>query len=185
MIDRQHMWTTNGPSAQSREAATRRALLGAAVGALAGAAVLATPTRASAGVSPQGADGVRRVADRAMDRFDHGWRTGEWDPFLAMLTPRFSFWFPEGEWRGRHEGEAGRRAVEAWARFHGDNGNRVHGRRRTVTTMGHRVLYEYDSRGASPSTAGYLNWETIILGVTGERISAFHEYWGNIPPTGE
>ncbi|WP_157549593.1 nuclear transport factor 2 family protein [Nonomuraea candida] len=109
---------------------------------------------------------------------------GEWEPFLAMLTPRFSFWFPDGQWRGRHEGEAGRQAIAAWARFHADNGNRVEGLRRGVTVMGDRVLYEYDSRGASASTAGYLNWETIIVRVAGERISALHEYWGNVPPVG-
>ncbi|MGP3955635.1 nuclear transport factor 2 family protein [Nonomuraea sp. 3N208] len=174
---------TDRPSAQHPE--SRRTLFGVAVGTLAGAAVLTASRHASAEISAEGAGGVRRVADRAMDRFDHGWRTGEWDPFLGMLTPRFSFWFPEGQWRGRHEGEAGRQAIAAWAKFHADNGNRVQGRRRNVTTMGDRVLYEYDSRGASPSTAGYLNWETIIVRVTGERISALHEYWGNIPPTGE
>ncbi|MBC6470211.1 nuclear transport factor 2 family protein [Actinomadura alba] len=171
---------TDRPAARRPDAGSRRALLGAAVGGLAGAAVLATPGHASA----TGSGGVRRTADRAMDRFDHGWRTGEWDPFLAVLTPRFSFWFPEGEWRGRHEGEAGRRAVAEWARFHADNGNRVIGERTGVTTMGRRVLYEYESRGGSPSTAGYLNWETIIVEVSGERISALHEYWGNVPPTG-
>ncbi|MEV0826961.1 nuclear transport factor 2 family protein [Nonomuraea rubra] len=173
---------TDVPSIRRSETESRRTLLGAAVGTLAGAAVLATASRASAADS---SGGVRRVADRAMDRFDHGWRTGEWEPFLAMLTPRFSFWFPEGQWRGRHEGEAGRQAIAAWATFHGDNGNRVQGRRRNVTTMGDRVLYEYDTRGASPSTEGYLNWETIIVRVTGERLSALHEYWGNIPPMAE
>ncbi|GAA4090358.1 nuclear transport factor 2 family protein [Actinomadura miaoliensis] len=126
---------------------------------------------------------TRRIADRAMDWFDHGWRTGQWEPFLAMLTPRFSFWFPEGQWRGRHEGERGRRAVEEWTRFHASNGNRVIGERRSTTQMGDRVLYEYDSRGGSASTEGYLNWEVIIVRVSGDRISALHEYWGNVPPT--
>ncbi|MDP4504197.1 nuclear transport factor 2 family protein [Nonomuraea turcica] len=176
---------TDDPSTQRPETGSRRTLLGAAVGTLAGAAVLSIPSRALANDSSEGAGGVRRVADRAMDRFDHGWRTGEWEPFLAMLTPRFSFWFPQGQWRGHHEGEAGRQAVAAWAQFHADNGDRVYGRRRNVTTMGDRVLYEYDSRGASTSTTGYLNWETIIVSVTGERISALHEYWGNIPPMAE
>jgi ketosteroid isomerase-like protein len=181
MIDRSDTRMTDDPS----RTGSRRTLLGAAVGTLAGATVLATASRASAGASFEGPGGVRRVADRAMDRFDHGWRTGEWEPFLAMLTPRFSFWFPDGQWRGRHEGEAGRQAIGAWARFHADNGNRVQGHRRGVTTMGDRVLYEYDSRGASASTAGYLNWETILVRVAGERISALHEYWGNVPPVDE
>ncbi|GAA3680354.1 hypothetical protein GCM10022224_050660 [Nonomuraea antimicrobica] len=152
-----------------------------AAGGLAGLGLLGQPARAAVA---GGSGGVRRVADRAMDRFDEGWRSGNWAPFLAMVTPRFSFWFPEGQWRGRHEGEAGRRAITEWTRFHAENGNRVSGERRSVTVMGDRVLYEYDSKGASPSTAGYLNWETIIVEVKGERISALHEYWGNVPPTG-
>lgn len=172
----------NEPSARDVPGTgSRRALFGVlAMGGLAGTAVLALPASAAASASAR--DDVRRVADRAMDRFDHGWRTGEWEPFLGMLTSRFSFWFPEGEWRGRHEGAAGRRAIAAWARFHGDHGNRVTGERRDVTVMGDRVLYEYDSRGASAATSGYLNWETIIVRVRGERICALHEYWGNVPP---
>ncbi|MEU6039425.1 nuclear transport factor 2 family protein [Actinomadura sp. NPDC047616] len=149
---------------------SRRTMLG-----LTGAATVTFPATQ---LLPSG--GVRRTADRAMDRFDQGWRTGQWEPFLAMLAPRFSFWFPEGQWRGRHEGESGRRAVEEWARFHASNGNRVIGERRSTTRMGDRVLYEYDSRGGSPSTEGYLNWEVIIVRVSGDRISALHEYWGNV-----
>ncbi|SDJ05622.1 nuclear transport factor 2 family protein [Nonomuraea jiangxiensis] len=161
---------------------SRRKMFGVvAAGGLAGLGLLGRPAHAAVA---GGSGGVRQVADRAMDRFDRGWRTGDWEPFLAMLTPRFSFWFPEGQWRGRHEGEAGRRAIAEWARFHGTSGNRVSGERRSVAVMGDRVLYEYDSRGASSSTAGYLNWETIIVQVRGERISALHEYWGNVPPTG-
>ncbi|HEX2315405.1 MAG TPA: hypothetical protein VHJ17_16800 [Thermomonospora sp.] len=164
----------------TRPGRTRRTLLTVGLGS---AALLAVPAQAAAASSAAAGRGVRRVADRAMDRFDHGWRTGEWDPFLAMLTDRFSFWFPEGRWRGRHEGERGRQAIEEWARFHSAGGNRVTGTRRSVAPLGGaRVLYEYDTRGSSPSTEGYLNWEAIIVEVRGDRLCALHEYWGNVPP---
>jgi ketosteroid isomerase-like protein len=157
----------------------RQVLRGAA--ALAGAAggVLAL-----GGNSAHAADHghVRRVADAAMDCFDHGWRTGDWRPFLATLTDDFSFWFPEDPARGRFEGAAGRRAVQEWTDFHSRNGNRVIGDRRRTDTAGDRVFYEYDSRGASPGTEAYQNWELIIVQVRGSQVCALHEYWGDARP---
>jgi ketosteroid isomerase-like protein len=117
-----------------------------------------------------------------MDRFDHGWRTGDWQPFLATLTDDFSFWFPEDPARGRFEGAAGRRAVKEWTDFHSRNGNRVIGERRRTTNAGDRVFYEYESRGASPATEAYRNWELIIVQVRGNRVCALHEYWGDARP---
>jgi ketosteroid isomerase-like protein len=161
------------------EVPTRRQVLrGAAVSGMAVAGVLGA---GMAQAEPAGGR-VRRVADAAMDRFDHGWRTGEWGPFLAMLTDDVSFWFPEDPARGRFEGTAGLRAMREWTDFHGQNGNRVIGERRRTTAAGDRVFYEYDSRGASPSTAAYRNWELIIVQVRGHRVCGLHEYWGDARP---
>ena len=155
----------------------RRVLRGAAGGVLAGiAAVYAAPAaEATTGR-------VLRVANAAMDRFDQGWRTGDWQPFLAMLTGDFSFWFPEDPARGRFDGDAGHRAVTKWAAFHAAAGNRIRGERRRATAAGNRVFYEYDSTGASSGTAAYRNWEMIVVTVRGNRLSALHEYWGDARP---
>ncbi|GAA2625576.1 hypothetical protein SMC26_19440 [Actinomadura fulvescens] len=125
---------------------------------------------------------ILRVANAAMDRFDHGWRTGVWQPFLAMLTDDFSLWFPEDPARGRFEGAAGRRAVERWTAFHAAQGNRIRGERLRTSASGNRVFYEYDSVGASTGTAAYRNWELIVVTVRGRKISGFHEYWGDAHP---
>jgi ketosteroid isomerase-like protein len=153
----------------------RQVLRGAAAGGIA-------LSGAEAHSAEQRHDRVRRVADAAMDGFDHGWRTGDWQPFLATLTNDVSFWFPEDPARGRFEGAAGRRAVREWTDFHSRNGNRVIGERRRTTTAGDRVFYEYDSRGASPNTAAYRNWELIVVQVRGSRVCALHEYWGDARP---
>lgn len=153
---------------------SRRSIL---LGGVTAGAVLVAPDAALASSST-----VRHVADRIMDQFDHGWLTGEWDSFLASLTSRFSFWFPAGDWRGRHEGTRGRQAIEEWARFHGTAGNRISGSRTAVTTIGRRVLYEYESRGFG-AAEGYVNWEAIMVEVRGSRLSALHEFWGNAEPT--
>lgn len=160
--------------------ATRRGLLGLAAVAVPGWLV-ARPTEASS--RGAGAGHVRRVADRCMDAFDHGWQTGDWTPFLQTLTERFSFWFPEAPTRGRFSGVEGRRVIEEWARFHADHGNRITGRRRGVSVAGNRVFYEYESHGASELTATYRNWELIVVEVSGEKVSALHEYWGDARPT--
>lgn len=151
----------------------------AAAGALRAAPAQAAPAETAAGLRH---DRVLHVANTAMDGFDRGWRTGDWQSFLAMLTDDFSFWFPEDPARGRFEGGPGRRAVAEWTAFHAGNGNRVHGERRRVTAAGSRVFYEYDSVGASAGTAAYRNWEMIVVEVRGDRISALHEYWGDARP---
>jgi ketosteroid isomerase-like protein len=166
----------------------RHVLRGVAGGLFAGVAAWSSVGAAPAHAAQVGADTARqhdrvlRVANAAMDRFDAGWMTGDWQPFLEMLTDDFSFWFPEEPARGRFEGTAGRRAVAEWTAFHAGNGNRVHGERRRVTVAGHRVFYEYDSVGSSAGTAAYRNWEMIVLEVRGNRVSALHEYWGDARP---
>ncbi|MBF6210515.1 nuclear transport factor 2 family protein [Nocardia puris] len=125
---------------------------------------------------------MRDVADAAMDRFDAGWRSGDWDPFLAVLTDEFSFRFPEEPARGAFEGTEGRRRIEDWALHHGRSGNRVSGTRIRTDVVGTRVIYEYRSQGISPSTAAYRNREIIIVETEGDRLSALHEYWGDARP---
>lgn len=162
----------------------RRVLRASAGSLLAGIAASSSVGAASAHAAHPAKehDRVLRTANLAMDRFDAGWQTGNWHPFLAVLTDDFSFWFPEEPARGRFEGAAGRRAITEWTAFHATNGNRVRGQRRRATVADHRVFYEYDSVGSSPGTAAYRNWELIILDIRGNRISALHEYWGDARP---
>ncbi|MET8825573.1 nuclear transport factor 2 family protein [Streptomyces sp. NPDC004610] len=163
----------------------RRPLRGAAVtglvtGVAAAGALLPAP--AAAVVARRRDDRVLRVANAAMDAFDNGWRTGDWQPFLALLTDDFSFWFPDHPARGRFEGTTGRRTVADWTAFHAAHGNHVSGTRRRATPAGDRVFYEYESVGTSVGTAAYRNWELIVVTVRGERLSALHEYWGDARP---
>ncbi|MCP2320098.1 Ketosteroid isomerase-related protein [Nocardia amikacinitolerans] len=167
-------------STRSRHAATRICLT-----ALVAATMIACTTTANPAAQHPSttSDHVRRVADNAMDRFDTGWRTGDWQPFLAVLTDEFSFLFPEDPARGLFTGAAGRHKIEEWVMFHARSGNRVSGNRVRTDVAGSRVIYEYESHGASPTTAGYRNRELIIVEIRGDRVSALHEYWGDARPT--
>jgi ketosteroid isomerase-like protein len=44
------------------------------------------------------------TARRALEAFSHGYRTAEWDPFLALLAPDVEFWLPVGPYEERNVG---------------------------------------------------------------------------------
>ena len=123
------------------------------------------------------------VADRAMEHFAQAWRTGQWQPFLEMTTPEFSFWFPVGPHAGKHEGAAGRTALEQWAQANGTTGARLDSVVRSQTTTGSRVIYETEATGTAGPASTYRNWEVVVLTVSDDRISGLHEYWGSFPPS--
>jgi ketosteroid isomerase-like protein len=124
------------------------------------------------------AEQTRRVGMQAWERFQNAWATGEWQPFLDMLTDDFTFWFPEGEFRGRFSGREGKERVVAWANFHRQAGNRV----RTVPThisVGENTIV-FENESESIPAGSYQNWEAVAFEVRGEKISALREYWGNL-----
>lgn len=45
------------------------------------------------------------TAQQAFQHFSHGLATGEWQPYLDMLTEDFTLWFPLGEFRGKNVGK--------------------------------------------------------------------------------
>lgn len=127
-------------------------------------------------------DRVEVVADRAIDRFLTAWRTGEWQPFLDITTPEFSFWFPVGPHTGKHEGVAGRQALGEWARENATSGARLESVVKSRAVAGSQVIYETEANGTAGPALNYRNWEVIVLTVSGDRITGLHEYWGSFPP---
>lgn len=45
------------------------------------------------------------IDHQTFDHFTHGLATGEWQPFLDILTEDFTFWFPVGPYQGLGEDE--------------------------------------------------------------------------------
>lgn len=116
-----------------------------------------------------------------MDQFAAAWRTGDWQPFLDMTTPEFSFWFPVGPHAGRHEGVAGQQRLSQWARENGASGARLESVVRSRSAVENRVVYQTEARGTAGPAMSYQNWEVLVLTVSGDKISGLHEYWGSFP----
>lgn len=123
---------------------------------------------------------TRQVGDKAWNRFRKAWETGEWQPFLDMLTDDFTFWFPEGEFRGRYSGRQGKEKVVAWANYHRQERNRVRTIPTYVSVGENTVVFENESESIPPGT--YKNWEAVVFEVREDKISGLREYWGNLQP---
>lgn len=42
------------------------------------------------------------MLDNAYQQFLHGWATGNWQPFLDLLSDDLIFQYPAGVYKGRH-----------------------------------------------------------------------------------
>jgi hypothetical protein len=49
-----------------------------------------------------------KVAKQAFAAFAEGWMTGNFQPFLEMLTDEFTFWHPYGKYHGKFGGREGK-----------------------------------------------------------------------------
>ena len=60
-----------------------------------------TPSSARHGV-PSTEEEARGV----FEKFKVGLKTGQWSAFTDLLSDDFTFFFPQGKWRGEHRGKA-------------------------------------------------------------------------------
>jgi ketosteroid isomerase-like protein len=125
---------------------------------------------------------VPRTAQAAYDAFARGWATGDFEPYLAMLTEDFEFSYPLGEHRGRFTGAEGRAHMVDKVRGHSSRGERLtlHPPTRVAVTD-NTVFFEFDSEGRFGDYV-YRGHNVIAFDVKGERISAFREFLGDLDP---
>lgn len=123
-------------------------------------------------------DRTLKVAKEAFRCFAHGWATGDFRPYIDMLTDEFEFSFPEGELRGHYHGKEGRERMVAKCRGHAEAGERLTLHPPHHTTDGETtVVFEFVAEGDLAD--GYFRGEiAIAFEVDGERISGFREYYG-------
>jgi hypothetical protein len=128
------------------------------------------------------ADRVRQTAQKAYDAFAQGWATGDFEPYIAMLAPSFEFSYPTGEDRGRRTGAEGYQRMVSKVRGHSTRGERLTLMQPLrVTVGGNTAVFEFESRGQFGSYE-YRGYNIIGLDVTGDRISAFREFFGDVDP---
>ncbi len=117
------------------------------------------------------------MAQRGFAAYQRGWATGDFAPYIAMLTDDFLFWFPAGPHRGKYAGRSGREHMVAKCREHAEAGDRLTYAPYRVTSNDTTVMFEFDSEGTIGGKH-YLGRNAISLDVSGERISGFREYFG-------
>ena len=118
----------------------------------------------------------------AFEHFRKGLKTGDWTDFTAQLTDDFTFYFPQGVWRGENRGKD--KALEFFPYVTSVFPGGI-----TVTSVdrflvsGDTVMIEFKDegvmvlKGAPPKP--YRNRVAIALDFRGEMISGYREYFGS------
>jgi ketosteroid isomerase-like protein len=121
-----------------------------------------------------------KVAKHAFAAFTEGWTTGNFQPFLEMLTDEFTFWYPYGKYHGKFSGREGKAKMIAKCRDHHEAGDRLclsppHHITSSITT----VIFEFECEGVI-SGEPYRGRIAIALDISNDKISGFREYFGDV-----
>jgi ketosteroid isomerase-like protein len=121
------------------------------------------------------------VAKRAFELFRSGLGSGNWQPWLDVLTDDFSFRFPMGRWRGEHRGKEDAAEFFAYVRQVYPEGLQLEVDRVTVNEG--TVVFEFRDWGmlAVPGQPPreYRNRVAVSLDVREDRIAGYREYFGS------
>lgn len=117
----------------------------------------------------------RSVAMRAFNHFCVGLASGEWTPFLEMLSDDFSFWFPRGKYKGLNVGKERAREFFSYVSSVFSEGLSVTLDR--VVGSGSTYVFEFRDEGKLRGQP-YANRVAIALDVRGDKICAYREYFG-------
>ena len=116
------------------------------------------------------------VAQRAFRHFTHGLGTGEWQPFLDMLTDDFWFWFPIGKFHGLNVGKE--RAKEFFQYVSQAYSEGLSVTLDRVTSNDTTVVFEFRDSGPMWGEP-YKNRVAVSFDVRGDKICAYREYSGS------
>ncbi len=118
------------------------------------------------------------TANKAFQNWCHGLATGEWEPFLDMLTDDYTFWHPNGEYKGKN---VGKERAAAFFEFVSVTIKAVLtvAPPYRVTSNEKTVVFEFEDEGHVGGEP-YKNRLAISFDVRGDKISACREYYGEI-----
>ena len=125
-------------------------------------------------------DSTVTTARKAFDLFAQGWKTGDFEPYIAMLADEMTFWFPMGSHRGKFKGAAGRQEMIAKCRDHMTAGDRLTLHEpHYVLTDGSSTLFEFDADGLYAGKP-YVGHNAIAFQIQDDKIVGFREYFGDL-----
>ncbi|MBF2049432.1 MAG: nuclear transport factor 2 family protein [Elainella sp. C42_A2020_010] len=121
-----------------------------------------------------------KVAQQAFAAFAQGLATGDFQPFFAMLTDEFTFWYPYGKYRGKFTGQEGKARIVAKCHDHMQAGDRLtFSPPHHITSSDTTVMFEFECKGVIRQQP-YQGRIAIALDVSGEKISGLREYFGDV-----
>lgn len=125
-------------------------------------------------------DQALAVATAAFAHFREGLATGRWQAWFDCLTDDFMLYFPQGRFKGRHEGKA--RATEFFSMVSTVyREGLIIDEVESVTANDTTVVFLFCDHGrmtVNDVTKDYQNRVAVALDVRGGRISAYREYFG-------
>jgi ketosteroid isomerase-like protein len=116
------------------------------------------------------------VAQKAFECFRNGLATGQWQPFLEMLSDDFTFWFPIGKFHGLNVGKE--RAKEFFDYVNQAYPEGLSLTLDRITSNETTVVFEFRDEGIMWGEL-YKNRVAVSFDVRGDKISSYREYLGS------
>jgi ketosteroid isomerase-like protein len=118
------------------------------------------------------------TAERALRLLAPGYETGNFGPYLEMLTDDFTFWTPTGAFRGKN---VGKEAAARNYRFIAEAPNtKIHlSTPYSVTSGDSTVIFELED-GGTLLRHPFQNRVVFAMDVRGDQICGFREYVGDV-----
>ncbi|NJK50597.1 nuclear transport factor 2 family protein [Candidatus Gracilibacteria bacterium] len=116
------------------------------------------------------------VAQKAFQYFKNGLATGQWQPFLEMLSDDFTFWFPIGKFHGLNVGKE--RAKEFFDYFNQAYPEGLSISLDRITSNETTVVFEFCDEGIMWGEP-YKNRVAVSFDVRDDKICSYREYLGS------
>lgn len=117
----------------------------------------------------------------AFKLWSKGWDTGDFDGYIGMLSDDFTFSYPMGDHRGLYRGKEGKMHMIEKCREHTAANHRLTFIITNITSNSKGVVFEFDAAGKFGEYP-YKGRNAIAFDITGDKISGFREYLGDIDP---
>ncbi|MFN6569346.1 nuclear transport factor 2 family protein [Dendronalium sp. ChiSLP03b] len=120
------------------------------------------------------------TAQQAFDYLARGWATGNFQPYIDMLSDDVSFWLPVGTQRDQSFSSEGKEQIIARLRARQAAGDRlIFSPPDRITSNDTTITFEFESQGTIRNQP-FRGRNAISFDVKNDKISSIREYFGDI-----
>ncbi|RCJ27255.1 hypothetical protein A6770_25950 [Nostoc minutum NIES-26] len=120
------------------------------------------------------------TAQQAFDYLARGWATGNFQPYIDMLSDDVSFWLPVGTQRDQSFSYEGKEQIIARLRTRQAAGDRlIFSPADRITSNDTTITFEFESQGTIRNQP-FRGRNAISFDVKNDKISSIREYFGDI-----